>query len=267
MVMVAVVAVCRVGWAQEASPAAPADLVPQEEDPNTGFSFAATLDLYSAYVWRGFVQNDRPVWQPGGTVSYKMAEYGTLSANVWANFDMTDHAGHRSAGNIYEVDYTTTYAVDVGPLSLSAGHIFYTWPKAGGQDYFNSTREVFGTVAYNNDVVTPFLRVYYDYLCAEGFYGLGGLTKTVSLTDRLSAGAEVSLGACDGDYMNWYTGVDEAGFVDFNAALFTSYALTENLSVGARLAWVSLVDGDARDQEAYYDEDLLWGGVNLSASF
>lgn len=76
----------------------------------------------------------------------------------------------------------------------------------------------------------------------------------------------MSLGAGDDDYMAYF-GTDDAGLMDFNAAVFAAYSLTENISVGARLAWMSLVDSDARDNETYFDEDLLWGGVNLSASF
>jgi outer membrane scaffolding protein for murein synthesis (MipA/OmpV family) len=79
-------------------------------------------------------------------------------------------------------------------------------------------------------------------------------------------GAEVSLGAGDDNYMA-YVGTDEAGLMDFNASLFATYALTDNLSVGAKLAWMSLIDRDARDTETYWDEDILWGGVNVSASF
>lgn len=255
--------------AQEAAPAAsaPAAVVPAEESPDTGFSLSATMDVYSAYVWRGCVVNDRPVWQPGGTATYDTGDYGSFSANVWANFDITDRNNHRAGGGLNEVDYTVSYAIDVGPFSLSAGHIWYTFPKVNGKDYYGSTREVYATVAYNNDIVTPFLKAYYDYEAAEGFYGNAGLTKSIEINDQFSVGAEVSLGAGDSDYMDCYFASDDTGLADFNAAVFCSYALTDNVSVGARLAWMSLIDSDARDNEVYWDEDLLWGGVNLAASF
>ncbi len=250
---------------ESAAPAAPA--VVKEEAPDTGLSFDATLDLYSAYVWRGCVINDEPVWQPGATVSYATGDYGTLSANVWANLNMTDRTKHTHFGGLEEIDYTLSYEVDVGPVSLSAGHIWYTFPSISSADYAGSTREVYATAAYNNDIVTPFVKAYYDYEYAEGFYGNAGLTKSIDVTDQFSVGAEVSVGAADGDYMSAYFGTDDDGLVDFNAALFCSYALTDNLSVGARVAWMSLIDSDARDNEVYWDEDLLWGGINLAASF
>jgi hypothetical protein len=264
MAVLLVATACVVSAEEAAKPAAPAVAV-KEESPDTGFSFGATLDLYSAYVWRGVVINDRPVWQPGATVSYATGDYGTFSANVWANFDVTDRTGHRTGGGLNEIDYTLSYAIDVGPVSLAAGHIWYTFPKASGQDYFSSTREVYATAQYNNDIVNPFVKVYYDYDLIEGFYGNAGLNKSVDITDRFSVGSEVSVGAGDDDYMAGYFAADNAGLADFNAAVFCSYALTDNLSVGARLAWMSVIDDDARDNAA--DTDIVWGGVNLAASF
>jgi len=258
----AVVAIAGFVLAQE--PAAPAAVAEEASSP---LSFAATLDIYSAYVWRGCVLNDEPVWQPGATVSYSMGDYGTVSAGAWASFNMTDNLKHDHFGGIDEIDYTLSYAVDVGPVSLGAGHIWYTFPSISDSSYYNSTREVYLTAAYNNDIVTPFIKGYYDYEAAEGFYGNAGLTKSVDLSDQFSVGAEVSVGAGDSDYMACYFGTDDGGLADFNAALFCSYALTDNISVGARVAWMSLIDSDARDNEAYFDEDILWGGINLAASF
>lgn len=249
----------------EAVPAAPA-VVPKEESPDTGFSFDATVDLYSAYVWRGLVVNDRPVWQPAGTISYDTGDYGTVSAGAWANFDITDRNGYRSGGGLNEIDYSASYAIDVSDFTLEAGHIWYTFPKSGGQDYFSSTREVYGSVAYNNDIVTPSLALYYDYAEYDGYYGLAALNKEFALTDQLTLGLDLSLGAGDDDYMAYF-GADDAGLMDFNAGAYVSYTLTDNLSVGAKVVWTSLVDSDARDNEAGWDEDLLWGGLNLAASF
>jgi len=266
---VAVAAIAGTVMAQEPAAPAPAAAAAAvvEEAPDTGLSFGATLDLYSAYVWRGCVLNDEPVWQPGATVSYAAGDYGTFSAGAWANFNATDRNSKTHFAGIDEIDYTLGYAVDVGPVSLGAGHIWYTFPSISSSGYAGSTREVYVTAAYNNDIVTPFVKAYYDYEYAEGVYGNAGLTKSIDVTDQFSVGAEVSVGAGDSDYMNAYFGTDDDGLADFNAAVFCSYALTDNLSIGARVAWMSLIDSDARDNEVYWDEDLLWGGINLAASF
>lgn len=264
MMAAALVAVAAVRAEEKAAVTAAPAVVPKEESPDTGLSFDATLDIYSAYVWRGCVVNDRPVWQPGGTVSYATADYGTLSGNVWGNFDMTDRRGHTKFGGLNEIDYTASYAIDLGPVSLSAGHIWYTFPSVSGSSYGTSTREVFATAQYNNDIVNPFVKAYYDYEFAEGVYGNVGLNKTIEISERFSVGGELSIGVADEDYMDAYFGTN-GGFADFNAALFASYALTDTISIGPRLAWMSLIDSDARDNVD--DQEILWGGVNLAASF
>lgn len=143
MMAVAMIAVGSVARAQEAASAAAA------EEEGCPLSFDATLDFYSAYVWRGNVINDEPVWQPGATISYSAGDYGTLSVNVWQNWNVTDNLDHKQFGGLDESDYTVSYAVDVGPCSLEVGHIWYTFPRANGPDYAHSTEEVYGGIAYN----------------------------------------------------------------------------------------------------------------------
>ena len=239
----------------------------EEASPDAGLNFEVTLDLYSAYVFRGCAVNDRPVWQPGGTVSYSAGEYGTFSAGGWANFDITGRNGCRSGGGLNEIDYMISYSMDVNDFALEAGHVWYTFPQAGGKDYLLSTREVYGLAAYNNDIVTPSLAVYYDYAAVEGFYGVAALNKEIALSDQLTLGADVSLGAGDEDYMNAYFGEDSFGLADFTAGVYALFAVTDHIAVGARMAWTSLVDSGARENKVYWQEDILWGGINLSAAF
>jgi len=260
---VAMVAAVTTVLAQETAKAAPVAVA--EESSETGFSFDATLDIFSAYIWRGCVLNDRPVWQPAGTVSYSTGDYGTFSAGLWANADMTDRMGHTTGAGLNEIDYTVSYAINVADFSFEVGNIWYTFPKASGQDYYNSTREVYASVAYNNDIVTPSVSLYYDYDLMEGFYGNVALNKEFALSDQLTLGLDVALGAGDDDYMA-YLGTDDAGLMDFTADVYLSYAVTDAVSVGAKLAWMSLVDSAARDVDAYNDKDILWGGVSLGVS-
>jgi len=288
MMAVAMVAVATTLLAEDkvaataAAPATAPAAVPAttEKSPDTGLAFATTLDFYSAYVWRGNVINDRPVWQPGATASYLTGDYGTLSANVWANFDATHRAGHTTAAGLNEIDYTLSYTKDVGPFSLEAGHIWYTFPKLGGKtaagedNYFASTREIYGGVAYNNDIVTPFAKMYGDYAEVNGLYATTGLRKSVSLTDQLTLGGEASIGSGNAHYMEYYFGGVDSGIADGDLSVSLTYALTDHVSVGAKLAWMSVLDSDARDainnsaNGLYFGKtDTLWGGLNLAASF
>ncbi|MEI6646241.1 MAG: hypothetical protein WCP12_09395 [bacterium] len=226
----------------------------------------ATLDLYSAYVWHGMVLNDEPVWQPDAAISYSLGDYGTLAADAWMNFDATDNNDRRQFSGLNEIDYTLQYSVNVGNLALGAGHIWYTFPSISSGEYSPSTREFFVSAAYNNNIVTPFVKGYYDYARADGAYLTIGLRKEVELIDKLTAGAEVALDGATHTYTQFYFNGAEnnAWFTDGTAAVYVKYNISANFYVGARLAWISVMDNDLKG--VYQEDNLLWGGINLGAT-
>jgi len=61
-------------------------------------------------------------------------------------------------------------------------------------------------------------------------------------------------------------GTDGAGLMDFNASVYATFAVTGNVAVGVKLAWMSLLDRDVRDVDLYNDKDILWGGITLNAA-
>jgi len=278
MVTVASVAVAQTA----AAPAEPAKAPETKVEEKSPLTFAATLDYYSAYVWRGIICNDRPVWQPGATISYSAGDYGTLSANVWQNWNASDRNGHVHAGGLDESDYTLSYTKDVGPVSLEAGHIWYTFPcpngsYQGSSEYAHSTEEFYAGAALNNSYVTPYIRSYADYNIVKGFYNQVGLRKSVTLTDRLTLNGDANLGLVDKNYVDQYDSDGHTmtpGWWDGNLSAGLMYALTDHVSVGAKLAWMSLLNGEARDKvndgstnTNFGKTDTLWGGLNLAASF
>lgn len=243
-----------------------------ERAPEQGFAFEASLDLKSAHVWRGYVANDRPVWQPSGTVSYDTVEFGKLGASVWANFDFSDRNRRLSKAGLGGIDYNLFYAVDVEDLELEIGHTWYTYRKVIVPRH-ESTREVYAKAAINNDIVKPFVGVHYDYAAVnKGWYLNAGLNKEVGINDQLAVGAESAIGWGDDDYMGYYFNSGGSGFADLENSVYAKYALTDHVSVGARLAWMVLLDNDARDKSAYrtagsWDKGIVYGGVNLSVEF
>ncbi|MFO7937916.1 MAG: hypothetical protein R6V06_09980 [Kiritimatiellia bacterium] len=231
-------------------------------------AFDATLDFYSHYAWRGIEYNDEPVAQPGAAARYDMAEYGSVSAGVWANYDFTNFKKHDGRGDGFsEIDYTLNYAVDVEDLTLEAGHIWYTFPVKDGQDE-SSTREVYGSVAYNNDIVVPSLTVYYDYADIEGFYGNAALSKNFEIAEQVTAGLFASLGAGDDNYNKGYGLTRDNALIDGNLGACVTYAINDIFSVGATAVWTSVLDDGIRENvDADQHKDILWGGINLAASF
>jgi hypothetical protein len=208
------------------------------------------------------IVNDEPVLQPDLAMTYSFGDYGSVTADAWMNFDTTGNNDQRHVGGINEIDYTLQYNVTLGDFSLGVGHIWYTFPSVSSADYYNSTREIFVSAAYNNDIVVPFVKVYCDYAEAEGFYATVGLRKEMTF-DKLTAGAEVALSGATHPYTEfWYSGAEsQYWFTDAQAVIYAKYTITDNIFVGARLGWVSTVDSELKD--VYHENNLLWGGINL----
>jgi len=249
--------------AQTNAPAATPEAV-KEETPFP-LTFGATLDIYSAYVWHGMILNDEPVLQPDLAMTYSFGDYGSVTADAWLNFDTTGNNSQRSFAGMNEIDYTLQYAVTLGDFSLGLGHIWYTFPAIGDTEYFPSTREIFVSAAYNNDIVVPFIKAYYDYARVDGTYVTVGLRKEMTF-DKLTAGAEVSLSGASHPYTEYYYGGGESQywFADAQALIYAKYSITDNIFVGARLGWVSTVDNELKG--VYHEDNLLWGGINLGIS-
>lgn len=237
-----------------------------QEDGGSPLSFDAGADLYSAYIWRGIQVNDEAVIQPALSASLDLGDMGSVSAGAWGNFDLTDD-GPNGDPDMSEVDYVISYAIDIEDVSLEAGNIWYTFPNSHGPSG-SSTKEVYGSVAYNNDIITPSAALYYDYDLVEGFFGTVGLSKDFELAENISASLFSTLGAGDDDYNQAYYGTSSAVAV-FDLGASASYAINDIVSVGVTVVWTSLVDSDIRDNAdaAGMDEDMLWGGLNLAASF
>ena len=238
--------------------------VAKEETPSP-LTVGATLDLYSAYIWHGCVLNNEPVWQPDVAMSYSFGDYGTVAADVWMNFDATGNNGQTHAAGMNEIDYTLQYSVNIGDVALGVGHVWYTFPSISSTDYYRSTKEVFVSAAYNNDIVIPFVKAYYDYSEAEGVYATIGLRKEISLADNLVAGAELAFGGATDPYTQYYFGQDsKSWFTDGTATIYAKYNITDTVFIGARLGWMSTMNGDLKD--VYHEDNLIWGGINLGAS-
>jgi hypothetical protein len=246
----------------------------KEEEDKCPVSLDLAFDFYSAYVWRGNIINDRPVWQPYAKLSYSLKDYGSLWVSGWGNFDATDRNKHHTFAGLNEIDYTAGYTVTVQDFELEAGNIWYTYPKANGKDYGKTCAEAYGKVTYKNETVEklfePSVAVYRDYLDADGYYVALNLNREFEINDQLAVGGDLALGLADDDYLEYYYGDGADGtFSDFTADVYATYKLNETFSITGKLAWTSLLGSDARDNVDAdgTDTDELWGGIDVSASF
>ncbi|MCL2103993.1 MAG: hypothetical protein FWH21_02910 [Kiritimatiellaeota bacterium] len=255
---------CATAWAHESHGH---DLTREGGASENLFYAELVLGASSADVWRGMVQNDEPVWQPHVMFGIDLKGYGKVYGDVLFCFDATTRNRQTTFGGLNAIDYWAGYEVELGDFVLGAGHIWYTYPKANGPDYEGSAREIFAKLSYKNAYVVPFIEGYYDYNVAEGIYALAGLRKEVQVADPLSVGAEVSVGGGSGGMTRYYFDgrTSKTGLTDGNAELFAKYDLTDNLFLGARVAWTSLLDD--RLKGVWFRDHTLWGGIEIGMTF
>jgi hypothetical protein len=252
-------------------------------------SLDVTADFYSAYVWRGLTLDKHAVFQPGATGTLTLPEdAGAISAGVWLDWDLSQKSKHttstRTGGGINELDFTLAYAKDFGPVGFEIGNIWYTFPGGGWTKHSYSTEELYLGLAYNNDVVTPSFTVYYDYnAIGDGFlsdnpfkdlYGEVALSKEVAINEQFTVGGTASLGAGASHYNAGYCGMSpdghgsDEGFSNYQLAVNAAYKLNDTFTIGATLAFTGLIGGDwGIDRHNLSPDEIVWGGINLKASF
>jgi len=238
-------------------------------------------DVYSAYVWRGKVLDRNAVWQPSAIATLDLKDAGSFSMKTWSNWGLVQGSSRtqttKSFGGLNVLNFTPSYTKNFGPVGVTAGNIFYTFP-GDALPKKRSTSELFTTVAYKNDIATPSFSAYYDYrgvggnLCeddpSKDLYLRAALDKTVPLGRRFSASGTVLLGGGTSHYNEVRYCSSGEGFADYQASAGVSYAVTHAFSVGVTLAYTGLVGRDlGLDRRVPSPDEILWGGVNLRYLF
>lgn len=190
-----------------------------------GAEASLSLDVASAYVFRGSTFNDGLVLQPG----FKVGGLGGLTVGAWGNMDIDDYDGAVVGDEFSEVDLTGSYALPVKIVDLSLGYTEYLYPSAGG----NADREVGVSVGKAVGPVS---------LGASVYYGIDGAIKQ-SLYAEFSAGTEFELG-CLGANLGAvvaYADPDEgtSGLSHFTTKAGLSYG-----AFGASVTYIGQLDED-----------------------
>lgn len=255
------------------TPAQPPDekILQKEKDENL-FSFECYVDLYSAYIWRGLILTENPVWQPNANLGLNLDEYGKLYTSFFANFNTSTRLGHNHCGGLDEIDYTLGYEFDISFLKLGIAHTWWTYPSVTDSQYEASTREINLNAEIDNDYVIPFIEVDIDYARADGIYGLLGLRKELQVVDQLMVGAEATLGAGTNPYTNYYfDNNSKSGLVDGNIAIYSQFDITDHIYLGAKIAYSALLDSDIQGVYPVYDnnptDNIIWGGITFGVTF
>ena len=237
-------------------------------------------DVLSAYVYNGLSYNDEAVFQPGLDVAGPLG----LGYSLWANMDLTDNPSStapNSAGEWSEVDLGLNWtAPSVGPLTFSAGGLYYIYPQSSSTVATNDdgtvaavstapadgSYQVFAKAAADLPLA-PAVKFCHELDNTDDWIVLFTVGHGFDLMDKLALNLGAVLGFAGEYYVesNYGSGTGAAfTHAQFDAAL--SYALTEKASVALKGSFSTLLDGDLRD-DVDADRDIFFGGVNASYSF
>lgn len=235
-----------------------------------------SAELYSAYVSRGSVLNDKPVLQPN---IYFGAPAG-FDFNLWATMDLTDNkksCAPETAWRWSEFDFTVGWNApfsEEAPISLWLGPTFYTYPQFEDDDDYD-----FAVALTGNCVLKPTVKFVHECDHSDNYRVDVKLSHTFDLADALTLtlGAECTIGI-DGWMKKWERADDEGKILvkggdtalnDVMVKATFAYQVTDAWSVSVIGAYSALIDGDARDAADIddIDSDIFYAGVGTAYSF
>ncbi len=233
------------------------------DEKKIAFGFSA--DYYGKYIWRGQNLVDDPVFQPGLS-----ATYGGFTASIWGSLETTNY--NDNAGDFTEVDYTLDYSVDVPGiegLGFSVGVIYYDFPSTEVKD---TTELYWGFSAALP--LNPSITIYHDIDEADGgLYGSFALSHSIEDAFEIGSGTPVSieigasLGWGNSSYNDYYWGLNSSKTNDLAISVAFPFSMG-GWTVSPSVNYVTLVDGDIREIDAYRTEsDYLFAGIGLSTEF
>ncbi len=250
--------------AQTPPAAAPA---PAPEEPAPSVTGGVNVDLFSHYVWRGFVLTDGFAFQPSVFVSTK-----GLTITSWSSWSSTD-AGCFNADDcpaLREHDFTIDYTKPVGKATVSVGYINYLFPpyrtaEAKAADAVGVTNEIYGGVTFTAPL-NPYVKAYVDVDgddvdSSKGTYLQFGVSHPIplaegkaTLTPMFAVAYNFKQWIADNDWNDANLGVKLAipvGKITITPAVYLSIGLNDTVKA------VGYGDGDTK----------FYGGVGFSYAF
>ena len=232
-----------------------------------GFLYA---DVLSAYVSNGQVGNDEAVFQPGLDVS---GPFG-LTYSFWANLALTDSESAwdpNTSGEWNELDLGLSWTVPYeAPVSLSFGGTYYVYPQAEGSA--DGSYEVFAKLAADDLLLAPAVKFCHDLDNQDDWIAKLSIGHSFDLIDALSLSLGATVGYAGEYYVESNYGSDAgAAFSHVQLDAGLNYAFNEQVSLGLKGSFSSIIDSEMRDdieESDYYPEvDIFFGGVTASYAF
>jgi len=238
----------------------------QAEEP-AGFHFEAVFDFYTCDIWNGMVGYDHPIFQPTFTTFYDTADYGELLLGASPLYQIGTPRDKRNGG-LSELDVLAAWNCDIGPLNGELGYTYYWYPSE--QD--DAMHEGYVTIKYDNPILVPSLTTFYDFNQTESPYFQGALCRDFGITEALTVTTEFFIGASTAPFNRAYFDVERDFLMtEATAKLSAQYNITENLFIGAAIAYTTFIDRSIHDSEFASEEystlNTVWGGVSTGIRF
>jgi hypothetical protein len=244
-----------------------------EPEPAPSVTGGVNVDLFSHYVWRGFVLTDGFAFQPSVFVSTK-----GLTFTSWSSWSSTD-AGCFDVDDcpaLREHDFTVDYTRPVGMATVSVGYINYLFPPlrvdaAKDADQVGVTNEIYGGVTFTapgNPFVKAFIDVDGDdldnisrgtYLQFGGSHPIPLAEGKATLTPMASIGYTFKQWNTENDWQDANLGAKVAiplGKITITPAVYVSIGLNDSVR--------SIGYGDDPADPA---RAKFYGGVGFSYAF
>lgn len=275
----------------------------EEEEEDSLFEAGFDADIYTAYVFRNQVYNDRPVAQPCVWVDFVGLDPFYFGFYIWQNYDLTNRRREEMRGEWNETDYNVHVGATVWSnedetmsLTLEAGHEWFVnnVKDEYSKDYASSC-EIYVKAEFETPFVTPYGQISHAYRYLDATHYELGLKRDFALMEEMPLGESLTLGVDwnlnfgSGKYLDYLYGVgrgydaEEDDFLRGNkdgiggtTLKFTlTWQLCDCFSVGGVLAYTSLLNESLRDNYrdsgwywgSHYDDDCVWGGVQAKLEF
>ncbi|MFO7871995.1 MAG: MipA/OmpV family protein [Kiritimatiellia bacterium] len=231
-----------------------------------------SLEVTSAYVWRGRIIRDEPCIQP-----YIRLNSENIGLAAWGTYDLTDDddsAGHRRVDVIGDWTYGGSVQLfKAGAVAYIYRDTMETHPRDTYELFLDYALNVFGL---------PAVSVYYDFGQINGYYASLSLGHSFMLSDTLSVDASVSCGAADEDYSRAVytvpsdedTGREEfvpegSSYVDFKAGFSAPVSLGGGFEITPSVEYSSLLDSEISDamEAAGLDTEKTYYSLTITRYF
>ena len=273
------------------APAQPETVLEEEEDSPL-FEGSFGVDLKSGYVSHNRIFSDTPVAQYDLWLQTNLPEdFGWLAVDVWASQELNKRHSSPSRGNggkqlggIGEFDYEIIYGNSIGPVNFTASHLWYTYPRCthkGASGKWSSQKFWTLGAEYDNEFLVPSVKFFWEYCHDnkpdEAFMIDFALSRSFELTEQLSLKFTSKTTLFTSEYAKYISGgeLTDTVFGGWDNGISLSYALTDNISLGANINYLYKFDHrvrhcsswDAYSGEGKHDAGTLYGGVSASISF